>query len=394
MLEGTRKTKYPGLYRLPDRRWLVRAAVTDPATRKVRAIRKILPAEVPEADALAELRDLKATIKAGEPAPAAPVQTLGDFARLWLDARSKRLKPSVVLRYATSLERQILPILGHLALTDVVRSEVERWVTWAERARPARGGEYSAETVQGWWRILKQLLGDMAAEHERPDPSARVRPPHLVGRRVKRETRTLTLQEIAALLAAATGLGPAKHALVQVLVTTGARVGEVMALRWCDLDREARTLKISRAVVDKLEGSPKTGVGRIVNISEDTLAALTALRTSQMAEVSRPAATRVSKGLIFPSTSGDFRYRQSVQDDVEEAARLAGIEVHVTPQVLRRTLNSRLTDLGIDANYIRSQMGHVRPAMTARYFAPDPTIKKAAVDALADKIKAQPTSPQ
>jgi len=49
------------------------------------------------------------------------------------------------------------------------------------------------------------------------------------------------------------------------------------------------------------------------------------------------------------------------------AAEAAGIEVRVTPQVLRRTFNTLMVHAGVDRIVLRSQMGHCSEEMTARY---------------------------
>ena len=71
--------------------------------------------------------------------------------------------------------------------------------------------------------------------------------------------------------------------------------------------------------------------------------------------------------LVFPGDHGGHRGATSVHKPLAQAARAAGVTTRVTPQVLRRTVNTLLLLNGVDRIVIRSQLGHVSEQMTERY---------------------------
>ena len=95
------------------------------------------------------------------------------------------------------------------------------------------------------------------------------------------------------------------HALYVVAVTAGLRPGEMLALCWNDLDLEAGTLRINRALSDREFATPKTARSRRkIELSNTALAALRAHRKRQLEERMQKAGLWKDHGLVFPSTVG------------------------------------------------------------------------------------------
>src|SRR5690606_31455927 len=124
----------------------------------------------------------------------------------WLARNLPRMKPSSRDSYAQILEDHVLPFFHEQMVDQIRRSDVERWVVWAEaqerpktRAADSPTVPYSRDTLGGWWTKLKQILRDAAAEYGLPDPTLRVRGPTAYGRERVHETRTLTEAELVTL---------------------------------------------------------------------------------------------------------------------------------------------------------------------------------------------------
>lgn len=69
---------------------------------------------------------------------------------------------------------------------------------------------------------------------------------------------------------------------------------------------------------------------------------------------------------MFPADNGAYRLSQSLHKPLKLAAEAAGLDIKVTPQVLRRTFNTLMLDLKVDRIVLRSQMGHSSEEMTER----------------------------
>ena len=165
------------------------------------------------------------------------------------------------------------------------------------------------------------------------------------GRRVRRNgPAPWTVDECRRLLAAADT--PRTRALLWVLVSTGARIGEVVAARVADVDGGTLTLR------------GKTGV-RAVPLSPAACRALHAARRSR-SSVDRAAP-------LFASRQGGLSARQA-RDSVYAACRAAGLPPR-GPHALRHAAAARWLRAGIPLVVVAAALGHARPSTTLDHYA-------------------------
>lgn len=319
------------------------------------------------------------------------------------------MKPATAESYAQALEDRILPAivtddgraLGDLRLDRVTRAHVEAWVIHAEGAtRPAsRDPEAplipcSRDTLLGWWSKVRQLLRDAAAEHALPDPTLRVRGPRAYGRTPVKERRTLTAEELRALLEE---VGESWHAEVFTAAMTGMRPGELYALTWPDVDLDRGRIIVRASHHRGRVGTTKTGKIREVPIGAELAKALRAHR-QRLVRDQHPA---LSTGLVFPASEegtrltpdgthaskGWHRGPDATRAHLARASKRARLPIVVTMQVLRRTANTLLVGAGVDRLVVRAIIGHTTEAMTAHYYGAPDTEKAHAVARLEKLIR-------
>ena len=110
-------------------------------------------------------------------------------------------------------------------------------------------------------------------------------------------------EQIRTLLQAAEG--DRLHALYVVAVTAGLQPGEMLALRWSDVDLEAGALRINRALSGSEFATTKTPRSRRkIELSGTARSALRAHRKRQLEEQMKKAGLWNDHGLVFPSTVG------------------------------------------------------------------------------------------
>ena len=371
-----KKTKHPGLYRLPDSRFRLRATAVCKRTGKMKEATKTLEKGTTEERALLELAQLRISLREEREERRGPRrQSVNDFVVRWLEVKaSRKLKPSVAARYEHSLGNHILPHIGELYVDELTRDDIMAWVAWAESATMEDGQGFSKATVTGWWRLLRQVVKDAAATCRVPDPTYRVEPP-LVNAGTRRENRTLTAAQLDQLLQMVEAYSPDRYAEVYLLAYTGMRSGELYALRMEDLDEERRVIKIQRSVWQGIVGDTKTGSPREVALTSEMARILKEHRVRTVPTRSRG----IDSGIIFLSTRGTYRTSSSLHKALSLAAEAAGIEVKVTPQVLRRTFNTLAVNAGVDRIVLRSMMGHCSEEMTEHYSGISPEAKSKAV---------------
>lgn len=376
-----KKTSTPGLYVRADGRFTLRATAVSQQTKALSQKMETLPPGTTKGDALKRLLELKDELRAGDqqPSPETPPTTLADYSESWLARRIQRVRPSVARNYKDNLARYVLPHLGHLTVSEIHRGHIESWVAWAEKVMRADGTDYSSATVNVWWRVATMVIRDAVAELGlAQDPTARVRAPR---RRStpKRERRTLSREQLRALLDAVRQFFPGRYAEIATLAFTGMRAGELYALHWSDVDFEERVLHIRRAVWRGTENDTKTGDPRSVPLSE-TLVQVLREQHERLKSVEHPG---LKADLVFPADNGEHRFTSALTKPLELAAEHAKVGIHVSPQVLRRTWNTLLVLAGADRIVLRSMLGHVSEAMTRRYAGIGLDAKHAAVELLA-----------
>jgi integrase len=150
---------------------------------------------------------------------------------------------------------------------------------------------------------------------------------------------------------------------------TGLRRGELVALRWRDIDWKARKITVSRAISDGVEGPPKSGHYRDVPLSEQAAAALRRLAEREEFCGSDDYVLCNSLGRRLDPAALGRRYNKA-----REAAGLRQLRWHD----LRHTFGSLLVAAGIDTVTVKAAMGHERISTTERYLHARPATQQAA----------------
>jgi integrase len=370
-----KRTRNPCVYRTDEGRTFVQVTVYVAGKKVFR--RQMLHEGATESDALRVVANMKDVLAdQASPRPRAltidgaafqGMPTLGEYVTQWLRAKSKRLRRGVAHEVAHRLGTHVLPVevdkvqLGKMPLDRINRMVVEAWVAWAERAQQKKGKPYSADTVAGWWRIFTQVLRDGTADFELPDPTRRVTPPRLQHVPRVRTTETLSPDKVDELVEKAATHCPERAAEVTFLALTGCRAGEAFGLHWQHVDLEVGTAVLAHSATRGELEHTKTGSPRTIPLHPRLVAVL---REHQKAQV-EGRVPKPRSGLVFPAETGEVRLEQSLAKPFKVLTVAIGQKV--TPQVLRRTMNTNLLGAGVDPITIQSIMGHTSMAMTARY---------------------------
>jgi integrase len=210
-------------------------------------------------DAEAELARLLNEVHKGTLVDASKV-TIEAYLWGWLDGKHG-LSPVSVERYRDIIARDIVPRLGTIELQKLKPAHVHDWLSGMVKSGSRKGGPLSARTVRHSYRVLRAALQDAV----KLDLLARnvvdaVSPPRLEAG----EVEILAANQIAAVLA--TLVGHRLHPIVSLAVATGMRRGELLALRWSEVDLSTASLRVERSLEETKAGlrfkCPKTKHGR------------------------------------------------------------------------------------------------------------------------------------
>jgi integrase len=180
-------------------------------------------------------------------------------------------------------------------------------------------------------------------------------------------------EQVAAFLQAA--CGHPMEGLFWVLAAGGLRISEAAALRWCDFDFQAGTLRVERAV-HRVGGSwvfcpPKTRAGhRVVHLPAQALEVLKRARVLAIQQALASGRPWQEEDLAFQTTGGGPLHRQEVRRAMQALARRAGLPLEgARPHLLRHGHASALLTGGLGLAEVSRRLGHASPAITASVYS-------------------------
>ncbi len=282
--------------------------------------------------------------------------TVGQYLRSWLDTAGRRsLKASTWRTYDVALRLHIDPAIGHIALARLTAEQVDTMLA---------GLELEPKGQRNVLGFLGRVL-DVAEQrgHVLRNAARLVDPP----RAFRAEPVTLGPADARRIIAAVAG--DRLEALWIAALGTGLRQGELLGLRWEDVDLEAATLTVTYSLV-RTDGAygldePKTARSRrFIALPAFVVAALREHRRRQLEE-RLAAGESTADGLVFVSPAGRPLNGGWVSHRWRAIATAAGVDV--TMHQLRHTNATILRDRGIPEDVRMSRLGHTTTGMARRY---------------------------
>jgi len=293
--------------------------------------------------------------------------SLAEYLKRWLDTRRSNLAPSTYRRYGDLLRHQVLPHIGTIPLSKLRPLHVQQLYARLQEIGRADGkGGISPRTLLHVHRLLSEALGQAVRWQIIPrNVCQAVEAPQ--ARRA--EMRTLSLEETRGLLEAAKAEDTAHGDAVILALHTGLRLGELLGLRWDDLDLELGRMTVRRTL-QYLPGEgiayrePKTGRSRrTIPLGATALEALRRVRRRQLEERLALGPGYCDSGVVFADALGrplpPYRVSQRFPALVKRLG-LAPLRFHD----LRHTHASLLLARGVHPKIVSERLGHASIAIT------------------------------
>jgi integrase len=226
-------------------------------------------------------------------------QTVGQYLAWWLEtSKGARLRPRTLERYEQLIRLHIVPHVGTVALAKLSPQHLTDLYGKLLRAGQSRRSvEFVHVVLHG---ALKQALRLRLIVRNPADAVDAPRPE-------RREMRALSADEARQLLD--TAQGDRLEAFYILALTTGMRMGELLGLRWRDVDLDAARLQV-RTSLQRTRGQwhfaePKTSRSRRnITLSSVAVAALRGHRARQLEEIATVGSVWVSYDLVFCGAAG------------------------------------------------------------------------------------------
>jgi len=273
---------------------------------------------------------------------------VGEFLRFC--ALERQLSGHSVQAYAADLRDFRKWLKADIAIGDVSLAVLKAYLEDMVGSR-----KLAVATVRRRFACLRAFFRRACEKHGSPDPFANWRP--LLPRR-KRLPRTLSRHEAAFLLssryigiATADDGGRAFRIIVQLIVATGMRVGELCKLKLDDLSPDCSIVRIhGKGARDRVAYVTDRGLRK-------DLQQLIALRRK----------SQINSGALFVNRYGAPMRPQSVRSKLRRLAKEAGLARRVTPHMLRHTAATLLIETGVDIRFVQRLLGHSSIATTEIY---------------------------
>jgi len=275
-------------------------------------------------------------------------------------------KRTTIADYRGYLRKHLGPFFGGRPLDKLDRHRVESYLLTKKREG------LSAKTIQNHLNFLNGIfVFAMKREWATTNPVLLVDRPR-APRSAHRRLRFLSPEDLGAVVRAVPSdlFGAVERPLYLCAAMTGLRQGELIGLRWCDVDWTAGRVRVAESYTRGAFDTPKSHRGRSVPMS-DQLA-------GELERHFQRSRWRDERDLVFAHPlSGGVLDASKLRKRFRAAVARAGVE-DLTFHELRHTFGTRMSAAGAPLRSIQAWMGHADASTTEIYshYAPDPAGEK------------------
>ncbi len=367
------------IYRRKNGTWAAQYTVWTTGGRKRRSVSGKTRAEVSRklTEAMAD-RDGGLVYDAGK-------LTVGEYLDKWLTGSVKgTVRETTYANYTYISRKHISPALGCMKLKTLTPAHVRGF--YGDKART----DLSAATVKKMHVVLRKALSQAVSDGLIPRNAADgVKPPRVSA--PGEEIKPLDSEGCAAFLKAARG--ERLEALYVLAVHCGLREGELLALRWEDVDLKSPkpALLVRRTLTRGENGrgwvvgaSTKSGKGRRVRLSRQGVSALKDHRKRQYEERLRLAGLWQERDLVFPNETGSLFNPSNLRNrSFKRIKARSGVREDLRFHDLRHTCATLLLGEGVNAKVVSEMLGHASITITLNTYSHVlPDMQDSAADAM------------
>jgi integrase len=312
-----------------------------------------------------------------------PQQTMKQYLDDWLENVHKpTLRDNSYILYRMLISKHILPAIGHIQLQKLSPQQVQ-----ALYARKLQEG-YAASTVRAIHRLLHKALSDAVRWNlVSINVCDRVKQP----RSAKHNIQPLTKEQAQTLLEAAKG--HSLEGLLTLALATGMRRGEILSLRWQDIDFLEKCLYIHHTVnrIGKkglVESEPKTATSkRKVILPQFVIEALHQQYTLREEIRAKAGAEWRELDLVFSNSLGGYIEPSNLRVMFKRVLKSAGLP-DMRFHDLRHSAATLLLSMGAHPKLVQELLGHSNISITMdTYSHVLPSMHREMMDGLDDFFK-------
>lgn len=281
----------------------------------------------------------------------------------WMQfSRDRGRAATTLYGYQKVLGRHILPAIGELPMADLGPHHLDNLYS----AMSAQG--LSPTTVRQAHKIISAAFNQAVKwGWVEKNPALRATPPEMYAKRLV----VPTPDEARLFIAAAIEESPILGAVVYLAAQTGARRGEIVALRWSDL--QGNELSITKSVFDVgaesgVKGT-KSGRERILQLDDRELDWLANWRSHCEADAAQFGVTLVDNAYLIPGRpdGSTFMRPDHISTLVRKVAKRTGLK-HIHLHSMRHFVATEMMAFGFSPVDTAERLGHSDPGVTMRIY--------------------------
>lgn len=339
--------------------WEIRYSLgTDPATGKRRTVTTLVKGKRETAEK--ELRRLLRTVDTGEHVDPTRM-TVREWLTTWLEAVRAEISPKSHERYSEIVQNFLSPSLGNTPMTKLAPADIQKaYNGWAAGGRrDGKTGGLSPRTRKHIHRILRAALTRAVEQqviYRNPTDAFRKRLPKIE----RRELLTLSTEQSAMLLEAI------KHTRTYwptlLALATGMRRGEVLGLRWKNVDFDGASIRVVESIEETKSGlrfkAPKTEKTRAITLPAFAIEELRRLKKKQAQELALLGLHQDGQTLVCGQADGRPLQPRSLTHEFTRLVRRVPDLPRIRFHDLRHSHATQMLLAGVHPKVAQERLGH------------------------------------
>jgi integrase len=299
-----------------------------------------------------------------------------------------RFSPNTLVFYCSVSEDIILPSFGKLRLTDITSRHQQALIDYLSTSgsRSDKGNDkpLSASTVKRYSTVFSSIMTmahQMGFIEENPFKKGAVRYPKIK----KESTKAYDRNEASIFIEGLENEPTMTKVLLMTSLLMGLRRGEVVALKWEDVDFKNNSISINKSAY-KVKGQPQSLKApksqnsiRTVYFSKTYRKSLEEWKIEQSKLRTKAGKKWEDQGFIFTNETGEMISIYAPTDICSDYEKRIGLR-HLKFHGLRHTCGSLLANNGTDLETIKAVFGHESIRTTEQYLTPYNHSKRKAAD--------------
>ncbi len=288
---------------------------------------------------------------------------VSDFAKEYLSIQKTSLSPTSYVLYERIIEQHILPMFGRMRLRDIKTYHVQDFIMKLNSMprNDGKSGHISPQTVKRYTTVLRSML-TMAYKMYYMDDDVGLSRRLTFPKEHYQEVDVFTIEEAKAILAAAKTEPINIRLLIELALFTGMRRGEIIGLKWSDINFDKQCLSVKRSIYKpkgekSIEKEPKSHSSiRTIAIPNCLCETLEEYKKSQK-EYSLSLAAWKNLEYVFTDDIGNVMNPQTPTKQFSHFLDRHNIR-HLKFHCLRHTSATILLSSGCDIKTVSARLGH------------------------------------